>query len=422
MIKLKKFLNTHLHMNKVTDFFKHIGPGIIVTVGFIDPGNWAANVVSGATFGYSLLWVVTLATIMLIFLQHNVAHIGIVSGKCLAEATHTYFKPALSNSILGTSFLATISTAFAEVLGGAIAIEMLFGIPIKIGAIMVACFVIAMLFSNSYKSIERWIIAFVSLIGISFIFELFIVNMDVPKTLVSLVVPSMPKGSMFLILSILGAVVMPHNLFLHSEIIQSREWNLKGKEDIEKQLKYEFMDTSLSMGIGWAINSAMIIVAAATFFSKGVNVTGLEQAHKMLIPMLGSIGSVASLLFAIALFFAAISASLTACISGGSIFSGIFGEPYNIKDIHTKLGIVITIVIAVIVVFFTTDTLNALVWSQIILSIQLPITVLTQIKLTSSKKVMGEYVNKGIEKYTLFIIAFIIIALNLFLLYSVFMK
>lgn len=415
---LPKFLHQHPYKSKVSEFFKYVGPGLIVTVGFIDPGNWASNVVAGASFGYALLWVVTLSTIMLIFLQHNAAHIGIVTGKCLAEATHDHFKPWVSNSILTTAVLASISTAFAEVLGGAIAMNMLFGLPIKIGAVLVFVFVIVMLLSNSYKRLEKLIIGFVSLVGISFLIEIFMVNMDIGKTAVSLVTPAVPKGSIPLILGILGAVVMPHNLFLHSEIIQSRQWNLKDKTVIERQLKYEFMDTFLSMGVGWAINSAMIIVAAATFFVQKIEVTQLEQAHKMLTPILGSMGFVASLIFAIALFFAAISAALTASMAGGSIFAGMFGEPYNVKDIHTKIGIVITGLFAVLIVFFASDTLSALVWSQIILSIQLPITVLTQIKLTSSKNIMGEYVNHGLEKYMLYIIAVTIISLNLLLLYN----
>ena len=357
---------------------------------------------------------------MLIFLQHNVAHTGSVSGKCLAEATYFHFKPTVANAILGSSIIATLSTPFAELLGGAIALKMLFNVPIKIGAILVFIFVFVMLFSNSYKRLERWIIAFVSLVGISFLIELFMVNANWAQVTHSAIIPSTPIVSMPLILGMLGAIVMPHNLFLHSEIIQSRQWNLENEKIIEHQLKYEFIDTAFSMVVGWAINSAMIIVAAATFFAHSTQVSSLEQAQNMLIPILGPMGGIAGLVFAIALLFAAISAAMTAGFAGGSIFSGIFGEPYNAKDLHTKIGIFITLFFGLVTIFFINDTLTALIWSQILLSIQLPITVLTQIHLTSNYEVMGKYVNKGIEKYMLYLIAIVVIALNLALLYSVF--
>jgi len=150
------------------DIFKYIGPGLLVTVGFIDPGNWAANIASGSAYGYTLLWIVSLSTVMLIILQHNVAHLGIATGLCLSEAATIYLKPAVSKSILGFAVLASVSTSLAEILGASIALNMLFGVPIKIGAILVTIFVIIMLFTNSYRKIEKWIIGFVSIIGLSF--------------------------------------------------------------------------------------------------------------------------------------------------------------------------------------------------------------------------------------------------------------
>jgi manganese transport protein len=225
------------------EIFKYIGPGLLVTVGFIDPGNWASNLAAGAGFGYSLLWMVTLSTIMLIILQHNVAHLGIATGLCLSEAATTYLKPVYSKIILGSGMLASVSTSMAEILGGAIALNMLFHIPVKAGAIMVLAFVIIMLLSNSYRLIEKWIIAFVSIIGLSFIYELSLVQIDWGQAAMSWVTPSFPKGSMIIIMSVLGAVVMPHNLFLHSEVIQSRQWNLKDDKIIKKQLDFELFDT-----------------------------------------------------------------------------------------------------------------------------------------------------------------------------------
>ena len=232
------------------DILKYIGPGLLVTVGFIDPGNWASNLAAGADFGYSLLWMVTLSTLMLILLQHNVAHLGIATGLCLSEATHKYLKPITSKIVLISAMGASVSTSLAEILGGAIALYMLFGVTVRAGAILVMLFVMAMLYSNGYKKIERWIITFVSIIGLSFIYELTLVHVNWGAAAAAWVTPAFPEGSMMVIMSVLGAVVMPHNLFLHSEVIQSREWNLEDDKVIKKQLTYEFLDTLLSMGIG----------------------------------------------------------------------------------------------------------------------------------------------------------------------------
>ena len=288
------------------DVFKYIGPGLLVTVGFIDPGNWASNFAAGSEFGYSLLWVVTLSTIMLIVLQHNVAHLGIVTGLCLSEAATKYTPKWVSRPILGTAVLASISTSLAEILGGAIALEMLFDMPIMWGAVLTTLFVSIMLFTNSYKKIERSIIAFVSVIGLSFIYELFLVEIDWPAATMGWVTPSFPKGSMLIIMSVLGAVVMPHNLFLHSEVIQSHEYNKKDDASIKKVLKYELFDTLFSMIVGWAINSAMILLAAATFFKSGIQVEELQQAKSLLEPLLGSN---AAIVFALALLMAGISST-----------------------------------------------------------------------------------------------------------------
>ena len=373
------------------DVFKYIGPGLLVTVGFIDPGNWASNFAAGSEFGYSLLWVVTLSTIMLIVLQHNVAHLGIVTGLCLSEAATKYTPKWVSRPILGTAVLASISTSLAEILGGAIALEMLFDIPIIWGAVLTTLFVSIMLFTNSYKKIERSIIAFVSVIGLSFIYELFLVEIDWPAATAGWVTPSFPKGSMLIIMSVLGAVVMPHNLFLHSEVIQSHEYNKKDDASIKKVLKYELFDTLFSMIVGWAINSAMILLAAATFFKSGIQVEELQQAKSLLEPLLGS---------------------------NAAIVAGIFGESYHIKDSHSQVGVLLSLGIALLLIFFIGDPFKGLIISQMILSIQLPFTVFLQVGLTSSRKVMGDYVNSRWSTFVLYSIAIIVSVLNIMLLFS----
>jgi manganese transport protein len=397
------------------DFFKYIGPGLLVTVGFIDPGNWASNFAAGADFGYSLLWVITLSTIMLIVLQHNVAHLGIVTGLCLSEAATKYTPKWVSRPILGTAVLASISTSLAEILGGAIALEMLFDIPVIWGSLLTAFFVTIMLFTNSYKRIERSIIAFVSVIGLSFLYELFLVDIDWPLAARSWVTPSIPEGSLLVIMSVLGAVVMPHNLFLHSEVVQSREYNKKDDASIRKLLKYEFYDTLFSMGVGWAINSAMILLAAATFFANHIGVEELQQANSLLEPLLGN---QAATIFALALLMAGISSTVTSGMAAGSIFAGMFGESYHVKDVHSRVGILLSLGIALVVILFIENPFQGLIISQMILSIQLPFTIFLQVGLTSSKRVMGQYANSRWSSFVLYTMAVIVSVLNLALLFS----
>ena len=418
MLNISKFLKDlkrkdHKPSYGALDIFKYIGPGLLVTVGFIDPGNWAANIATGSGYGYTLLWIVTLSTLMLIILQHNVAHLGIATGLCLAEAATMYIPPKISKAVLSFAVLASVSTSLAEILGGAIALNMLFNVPIKVGAALVTVLVMIMLFTNSYRKIERWIIGFVSIIGLSFLYEMFIIDVDWLVAGVSWVKPTIPEGSMFLVMSVLGAVVMPHNLFLHSEVIQSRQWNLKDEKVIKKQLRFEFFDTLFSMVVGWAINSAMIILAAATFFKGGIKVDQLQQAESLLHPLLGS---KASLIFAIALLFAGVASAITSGMAGGSIVSGMNKEPYDIKDSHSRAGVIISLIGALILIFFIKDPFKGLILSQVFLSIQLPFTIAIQIYLTSSKKVMGKYSNGPLLISVLFVIAAIVTYLNLKLL------
>ncbi|MEN6618776.1 MAG: Nramp family divalent metal transporter [Rikenellaceae bacterium] len=399
------------------DILKYIGPGLLVTVGFIDPGNWAANLAAGSDFGYSLLWVITLSTIMLILLQHNVAHLGIATGLCLSEATTIYLKPRYSKILLSSAMLASISTSLAEILGGAIALEMLFKVPIRAGALLVTIFVMIMLYTNSYKMIEKWIIAFVSVIGLSFLYELSLVNIDWNEAVTCWVMPSFPKGSMIIIMSVLGAVVMPHNLFLHSEIIQTRQWNLQDEKVIKKQLRFEFFDTLFSMIVGWAINSAIILLAASTFFKTQTPVSELQQANQLLTPLLGNN---AAIVFAVALLFSGLASTITSGMAAGTIFAGMYKEPYDIKDNHSRLGVAISLVVALGIIFLISNPFKGLIISQMALAVQLPFTIFLQVYLTSSSKVMGKYKNSNLSKITLYSMGAVVTLLNIALLISIF--
>lgn len=395
------------------ELLRWVGPGLLVTVGFIDPGNWATNMAAGSTYGYGLLWVVTASTLMLIMLQHNAAHLGIVTGECLAESCAHHLPRPLARLVLASAWLACVATMMAEVLGGGIALQMLLGLPVRLGAAIVAAASAALLLTNSYRRVERWIIGFVSLIGISFLAEIAMVRVDWASAAVGWVVPSMPAGSAAIVVSVLGAVVMPHNLFLHSEVIQSQHFEGQGEEVIRERLDHEFVDTLLSMGIGWAINSAMVVLAASTFFSAGVQVDDLAQAAATLEPMLGP---AARVIFALALLFAGLASSVTAGMAAGTVSAGMAGEPYDIHDRHSSLGVVGCFMGALVALLLVDDPFDGLLWSQALLSLQLPITVFAQIWLTSSPRVMGRHANGPVLKAVLALIGLVVTALNAVLL------
>ena len=222
---------------------------------------------------------------------------------------------------------------------------------------------------------------------------------------------------MIIIMSVLGAVVMPHNLFLHSEIIQSRQWNLEEEKIIKKQLKYEFFDTLFSMLVGWAINSAMVLLAATVFFNSGTTVSELSQAGNLLAPLLGNHSSV---VFAVALLLAGIASTITSGMAAGTVFAGLYKEPYDIKDNHSRLGVAASLILALIMIFLISDPYQGLIISQMVLAIQLPFTVFLQVYLTSSEKVMGKYKNTTLNKIVLYTIGCVVSLLNLALFASIF--
>jgi Mn2+ and Fe2+ transporters of the NRAMP family len=239
-----------------------------------------------------------------------------------------------------------------------------------------------------------------------------LVKIDWAYAAVSAVKPSIPPNSIVVVMSVLGAVVMPHNLFLHSEIIQSRHWNLENESVIKKQLDYEFFDTLFSMIVGWGINCAMLLLAAATFYHAGIRVEALPQAEALLKPLLGKS---AALVFAFGLLFSGIASSVTSGMAGGSIFAGMFGKAFDIKEKTSRSGILISLVSALIVIFLIRDPFGGLIISQMVLSIQLPLTIFLQVYLTSSRKVMNKYANGNLTLAVLTIIGIVVTYLNVVL-------
>lgn len=394
------------------EVLEYIGPGFLVTVGFIDPGNWATNVAAGSQFGYLLLWMVTVSTALLVYLQHKAANLGIVTGLCLAEATAIHFPKWMGHGLLVTALGSSVSTCLAAVLGAAIGLNLLSGIPIPLAAILVVGVATFVLFSHRYRKLERYLIGLVSLVGLSFLFELSLVKISWGQALAACFVPSIPRGSISVILAVLGAVVMPHNLFLHSEIIQSRDWNRENIAIIKKQQRFELLDTLLAMGFGWVINCSMILVAASVFFSHGQVVTDLPQAGALLKPLLGN---AAAEVFALALLVSGFSSTVTAAMSGASITAGMIQEPFDLSDNHSRVGALITMAVPIVLILLIKDTFKTLIWSQIALSLQLPFTMLPLVLLISSRKVMGSFVCSGKDKAALWVLTVAISLLNIFL-------
>lgn len=399
-------------MKNKLGILKYLGPGLLVTVGFIDPGNWATNIAGGSEFGYDLLWVITLGTITLIILQHNVAHLGIITGDCLSESIKKRFSPKLSKIVLGSAILANISVSLAEILGASVALQMLFNIPIWLGGIICSVASVVIVFTNTYKKLEKIIIGFISIIAFSFIFELSLVDVNWTRTLEASVVPTINSRSILAALGIFGAIVMPHNLFLHSEIIQSRKWDLNDEKLLKKQIRYEFFDTFFSMILGWIINISMFVLSISCFYYRKIQVTELSQAHELLKPLLGD---KAAIVFALGLLFSGFSSSITSGMAGGTVYSGMFGKEYDISKKETKIGVLLTIFCALGIIFLVKNVFMALVYSQVILCFQLPITIASQLYLTSNEKVMGKYKNSFLMNTSIVLIGIVITGLNIYL-------
>lgn len=399
------------------EMLRYLGPGFLVTVGFIDPGNWATNIAGGSQFGYSLLWVITLSTLMLILLQHMAAHLGIVTGECLAEACRTYFSRKLNFLLGGSIMAACIATALAEFLGAAFGVSLILGWPLWISSLAAGFAVLALVAVQKYDQIEHLIIAFVSIIGFCYIFELWIVKPDWGAAARAAVVPELSSSTIFIAMGMLGAVVMPHNLYLHSEVIQKRNWVATDPARKRQLLRYEFLDTLLAMGAGWLINCAMVVVAAAVFFRNGVTVTDILQAADTLRPLAGNL---ARTLFAVALLCAGISSSITACLAGGTVFTGFLGKEIDPQKVWFRAGVLVTAIPALIMVVLQRDAFKTLIWSQVVLSMQLPLTILPLIWLTRSRKVMGAYANGRTENALMYLAGTVVIVLNVLLLLDFF--
>jgi len=401
-------------MKKFKFLLRFLGPGFLITIGFIDPGNWATNMAGGSDFRYDLLWVITLSTLMLILIQNMSARIGIVTGKSLGSNIHeNYSKPV--SALLGLTIVtACAATDVAELLGGAIGFNLLFGFPLWLGALLTVLLETFFIISQRYHNLEKIIIGFLGIIAIAYFIELFIIKPDWTAVIPAMVVPKINGASIYIAMGILGAVVMPHNIFLHSNVILSRKWGTT-MEEKKKSLKYEKIDTAVAMGVGWVVNSAMIIVAAAVFFKHGIHIESLQQASETLRPLAGRF---AGFLFAIALLAAGISSSTTSSMAEVNVITAFLGKPEDSSTLLYKVSTFITAIPSFIIILLKVDTFKILIFSQVVLSLQLPFTLIPLLLLCRKKDLMGDLRSNNREFILAILVSAIIIALNVFLLYS----
>jgi len=395
------------------------GPGFLVAVGYMDPGNWGTDLAGGSQFGYALLWVILASNLMAIFLQVLCARLGLVRGQDLAQACRdTYSKPT-SVALWLLCEIAIIACDLAELVGAAVALNLLFGIPLVWGVLITGfdVLILLMLVNVGFRWLEAIVIALVTTIGACFAYSIFLAQPDWAAAAHGAFVPSLPGGGALLIsLGILGATVMPHNLYLHSSIVQTRAHG-RGIADLKSAIGHNTVDTIVALGAAFFVNAAILVLAAAVFFKAGIEVDDLRQAHELLTPALGGAAATA---FAVALLCSGQSSTITGTLAGQIVMEGFLRiriKPW-VRRLITRC---IAIVPALMIVSATggRDTVQLLVISQVVLSMQLPFAIFPLMMLTSDKARMGEFANGPLVKVIGYSICAVIAALNVYLLWSV---
>jgi len=402
-------------------FLAFAGPGYLVAVGYMDPGNWATDIAGGSMFGYSLLFVILLSNVMAMLLQGLAGKLGIVTGRDLAQACRDHYSKPVAIALWVLCELAIAACDLAEVLGTAIALNLLFGIPIIYGVLITVLdvFLVLLLQNKGFRYIEALVITLIVTIGACFLVEIILAKPDAGGIVNGFFAPSSELFTnpemLYIGIGILGATVMPHNLYLHSSIVQTREIEQtpKGKR---QAIRYATADSTFALTLALFINAAILIIAAATFHTTGnTAIAEIGDAYHMLAPLLGT--SAASILFGVALLAAGQNATLTGTLAGQIVMEGFLNIrlPAWLRRLITRM---IAVVPAVIVIGIMGDsgTVDLLILSQVILSLQLSFAVVPLVKFTSDKAKMGEFANRLWLKITAWTIAVVIAGLNLYLL------
>ncbi|WP_312195799.1 Nramp family divalent metal transporter [Epilithonimonas vandammei] len=401
-------------------FMAYVGPGLLVAVGYMDPGNWATDIAGGAQFGYTLLSVILISNLFAIVLQYLSVKLGIVAERDLAQACKDHFHPSVNFILWIFCEIAIAACDLAEVIGSAIALNLLFGIPLSVGVVItvIDVFLILFLQSRGFRYIESIVGGLIFVIFASFLYEIFLSKPDIIPLLEGLI----PKkeiitnpSMLYIAIGILGATVMPHNLYLHSSIVQTRDYP-RTTEGKKEALKFASLDSSLSLMLAFFINAAILIISAATFHSSGnKDVADINDAYKLLSPLLGT--TLASIFFGIALLASGQNSTVTGTLAGQIVMEGFLNirlKPWVRRLITRLIAIIPALIISIL--YGERGTADLLVFSQVILSMQLSFAVVPLVMFTGNKTKMGQFVNKPWLKVLAWTISGIIIVLNLYLL------
>ncbi len=405
-------INT-IHKGYFRKLLSFIGPAYLVSVGYMDPGNWATDIAGGSQFGYKLLWVLLMSNIMAVLLQSLSARLGIVRGRDLAQASKESYSPFINAVLYILAEIAIAACDLAEVLGMAIGLQLLFHIPLMVGVILTLLdtFLLLFLINKGMRMMEAFILALIGIIGVAFMVEMIMAKPAVGEMIKGFV-PGLPNSTaLYVAIGIIGATVMPHNLYLHSSLVQTRKFE-KNYQKIKEAIKFNFIDSVIALNLAFFVNTAILVLAAATFYKIGMfNVGDIRDAHKFLEPLLGS--QWAPALFAIALIAAGQSSTLTGTLAGQIIMEGYINlriQPWIRRIITRSLAIIP----AVLTILFLGEQSvgKLLVLSQVILSLQLGFAVIPLIHFVSDRRRMGPFAIGIKTKVLAWIIASIIVLLN----------
>ena len=395
------------------EVWHYLGPAFLVSVGYMDPGNWGTDIEAGARFGYDLLWVILLSNLMAILIQSLSAKLGIATGRSLPENCRAHFPRALNVFLWVTAELSAMATDLAEFLGGALGFSLLLGIPLFPAALLtgIAVTLILALDRLGYRRVEYAIIGLVTVINLAFVVEVSLARPDWGAVAYHSVVPWVSSESILVVVGIVGATVMPHNVYLHSALVQSRlPGSLQGGRDRRRVFLFGLVDTVIALNMAWLVNAAILIMSAAVFYRHGLPVASIEEAHQTLRPLLGG---VSSLVFAVGLLASGLASSTTATLAGQVILGGFL-------DVRLSIWFrrLLTMLPALVVIGLGMDPLRILILSQVSLSLQLPFAVVPLILFTRRRDIMGEYVNRALTTALAAAAGVIIIGLNGLLLYQ----
>lgn len=401
-----------------------IGPGLMVAVGYMDPGNWATDIAGGSKFGYTLISVILISNLFAMLLQHLSLKLGIVTGRDLAQACRDAYSKPVAFILWILCEIAIAACDLAEVIGSAVALNLLFNIPLTVGIVITALDVLLILFlqSKGFRIIEVIVAALIFIILLCFGYEILVSRPDFIEIVGNLIPKSeiiFNPDMLYVSIGILGATVMPHNLYLHSSIVQTRAIG-QDEESKKSAIKFATIDSTASLFIAFFINASILIMAAATFhYTDNQQVADITEAYHLLDPILGV--KMAGLLFAVALLAAGQNSTLTGTLAGQIVMEGFLNirlKPWLRRLITRLIAIVPALIVAII--YGEKGTTDLLVLSQVILSLQLSFAVIPLVVFTSDKAKMGKFVNPNWVKYTAWVVAVIIISLNVYLLFETF--